>query len=160
MVQSGDVFKCSAQLAGVEINEMRSACNLLIINIIIIIDEYIYVSGYWEGEGGGQFRAGKEDVLQRNNGPIVGGNTRRTISYKENYMKLWSTERNTSDFSSTKDKSLLFLCQLLHYIHTMTRPLNKNVEHFKMKNRAVQNQWIYLILEKIKKKHTPVICIH
>ena len=47
LVHSGVVLKCSAQLAGnVEINEMRSACNLLIINIIIIIDEYIYVSGY------------------------------------------------------------------------------------------------------------------
>ena len=49
----------------------------------------IYMSVAIErGRGGGQFRAGKEDVLQRNNGPIVGGNTRRTISYKENYMKL------------------------------------------------------------------------
>ena len=47
----------------------------------------IYMSVAIERGRGGQFRAGKEDVLQRNNGPIVGGNTRNN-QLQRNYMKL------------------------------------------------------------------------
>ena len=104
---------------------------------------------------GGQFRAGKEDVLQRNNGPIVGGNTRRTISYKENYMKLWSTERNTSDFSSTKDKSLLFFLSTFALHSHDDEAIKQKCGTFQNeKQGGPESMNIFNFGKNLKKKHT------